>query len=221
MAGKTTISIMTINPNSIWIWVLTKIDSSFALFLDSSGPSKPNAFLQCTLVLSLLFGFLAPAHSIDFYDAEIIIFRQQSDWGEDEELDIPNERHLDLQLELNKQLTNNALVYLEPAIDGYLTKSREQLRDNKHYEILFHGRWTQTTANRNASPHVLIHLPPVNKSLGLTGVLHLFSSDLLYIDILLRYQPGARLEASNSQIQTKDSTGPYYFIKERKIYCYY
>ena len=159
---------------------------------------------------------MAPAHSVDFYDAEIIIFQQQNGQGEDEELDSPNERHLDLQLELNQQLMRNTLIYLEPAIDGYLTKSGKQLRDNEDYEILFHGRWAQTTANRNTSPYVLIHLPPVNQSPALTGVLHLFSTDLLYIDILLRYQSGSHRKTANSQIQEQYSTGPYYFIKERR-----
>lgn len=164
----------------------------------------------------MLFGVMLPAHSIDFYDAEIIIFQQQNGQGDGEQLGSPNERHLDLQLELNQQLIRNTLIYLEPAIDGYLTTSGERLRDNENYEILFHGRWAQTSANRNTSPHVLIHLPPVNQSPALTGVLHLFSTDLLYIDILLRYQPGTGLGASSGQIQTKDSTEPYYFIKERR-----
>ena len=168
----------------------------------------------------LFFGLLAlvsvPAPAIDLYDVEILVLRQLDSQGDDEEHDVPNIRHLELNLELHDLLDRTSAIPLEPAIEGYLSNPSLRIGNSRDYEILFHGRWSQTTSDRKAAPYIRIDLPAIRRSHTLTGVLRLFSTDLLYVDTFLRYRP-AKQQATN---QTTESAGPntqpYYFLKERR-----
>ena len=126
----------------------------------------------------LFFGLLAlvsvPAPAIDFYDVEILVFRQLDSQGDDEELDVPNIRHLELNLELHDLLDRTSAIPLEPAIEGYLSHPSQRIGNSRDYEILFHGRWSQTTSDRKAAPYIRIDLPAIRRSHTLTGVLRLF-----------------------------------------------
>ena len=168
----------------------------------------------------LLFGLLAlvsvPAPAIDFYDVEILMFRQLDSQGDDEELDVPNIRHLELNLELHDLLDRTSATPLEPAIEGYLSNPSLRIGNSRDYEILFHGRWSQTTSDRQGAPYIRIDLPAVGRSSTLLGVLRLFSTDLLYVDAFLRYRP-AEQQANNQIVEsTERNTQPYYFLKERR-----
>ena len=57
----------------------------------------PRAMLQRVLFFGLLALVSVPAPAIDFYDVEILVFRQLDSQGDDEELDVPNIRHLEPQ----------------------------------------------------------------------------------------------------------------------------
>ena len=138
------------------------------------------------------------AHAVDFYDAEILVFRQFDSQGDDEELDVPNIRHLELNLELQDLLDRTSTVPLEPAIEGYLSHPAQRIGNNQDYEILFHGRWSQTTSDRKAAPYIRVDLPAIRRSHTLTGVFRLFSTDLLYVDIFLRYRPEKQQTASQT-----------------------
>ena len=172
--------------------------------------------LQRVLFFGLLTFVCAPTPAVDFYDVEILAFRQLDSQGDDEELDVPNIRHLELNLELQDLLDRTSTIPLEPAIEGYLNHPAQRIGNSRDYEILFHGRWSQTTSDRKAAPYIRIDLPAIRRSHTLTGVLRLFSTDLLYVDTFLRYRP-AKQQATN---QTSESTGPntqpYYFLKERR-----
>ena len=172
--------------------------------------------LQRVILFGLLVLVCLPTPAIDFYDVEILVFRQLDSQGDDEELDVPNIRHLELNLELHDLLDRTSAVALEPAIDGYLSHPGQRIGNSRDYEILFHGRWSQTTSDRKAAPYIRIDLPAIRRSHTLTGVLRLFSTDLLYVDTFLRYRP-AKQQATN---QPSESTGPnsqpYYFLKERR-----
>ena len=168
----------------------------------------------------LFFGLLAlvsvPAPAIDFYDVEILVFRQLDSQGDDEELDVPNIRHLELNLELHDLLDRTSVIPLEPAIEGYLSHPGQRIGNSRDYEILFHGRWSQTTSDRKAAPYIRINLPAIGRSHTLTGVLRLFSTDLLYVDTFLRYRPSEQ-QANNQLVEsTERNTQPYYFLKERR-----
>ena len=168
----------------------------------------------------LFFGLLAlvsvPAPAIDFYDVEILVFRQLDSQGDDEELDVPNIRHLELNLELHDLLNRTSAIPLEPAIEGYLSHPGQRIGNSRDYEILFHGRWSQTTSDRQGAPYIRIDLPAVGRSSTLIGVLRLFATDLLYVDAFLRYRP-AEQQANNQIVKsTERNTQPYYFLKERR-----
>jgi len=176
----------------------------------------PRAILQRILIFSLLALVSVPAPAIDFYDVEILVFRQLDSQGDDEELDVPNIRHLELNLELHDLLGRTSAIPLEPAIEGYLSRPGQRIGNSRDYEILFHGRWSQTTSDRQGAPYIRIDLPAVGRSSTLIGVLRLFATDLLYVDAFLRYRPGER--RANNQIveSTERNTQPYYFLKERR-----
>ena len=172
--------------------------------------------LQRNLFFGLLTLVCVSAPAVDFYDVEILVFRQLDSQGDDEELEVPNIRHLELNLELQDLLDRTSAIPLEPAIEGYLSHPAQRIGSSRDYEILFHGRWSQTTSDRKAAPYIRIDLPAIRRSHTLTGVLRLFATDLLYVDTFLRYRP-AKQQATN---QTSESTGPntqpYYFLKERR-----
>jgi hypothetical protein len=168
----------------------------------------------------LFFGLLAlvsvPAPAIDFYDVEILVFRQLDSQGDDEDLDVPNIRHLELNLELHDLLDRTSAIPLEPAIEGYLSHPGQRIGNSRDYEILFHGRWSQTTSDRQAAPYIRIDLPAVGRSATLIGVLRLFATDLLYVDAFLRYRPTERQATNHIVESTEPNTQPYYFLKERR-----
>ena len=64
----------------------------------------PFSMLQRNLFFGLFTLVCIPAHAVDFYDVEILVFRQFDSQGDDEELDVPNIRHLELNLELQDLL---------------------------------------------------------------------------------------------------------------------
>lgn len=173
-----------------------------------------------TLKRILFFGLLTlvcvPAPAVDFYDVEILVFRQLDGQGDDEELDVPNYRHLELNLELQDLLDRTSTIPLEPAIEGYLDLPVRRIDSSQDYEILFHGRWSQTTSDRHTAPYVLIDLPAIGRSHTLIGVLRLFSTDLLYVDTFLRYRPAAQQPTNQALESAEQSTQPYYFLKERR-----
>ena len=166
----------------------------------------------CFILVSVSFQALA----VDFYDAEILIFQQTLGHGDDEKLETPSERHVDLLLELHQLLDKRPTVYLEPAIDGYLANVLRKIKSSDSYNILFHGQWSQTTSSRKTAPYIVLRLPEIKENGSLTGVLRLFSTDLLYVDLLLRYQPA--MDAVNTEAQSEKTMAdrPHYFLKERR-----
>jgi len=176
----------------------------------------PYATLQKVLFFGLLASVCVPVPAYDFYDVEILVFRQLDSQGDDEELDVPNIRHLELNLELHDLLDRTSAIPLEPAIEGYLSHPGQRIGNSRDYEILFHGRWSQTTSDRQGAPYIRIDLPAVGRSPTLIGVLRLFATDLLYVDAFLRYRPTE--QQANKQIvkSTEGNTQPYYFLKERR-----
>jgi hypothetical protein len=172
-----------------------------------------------TLLIRILFvGFLTllcvPASAFDFYDIEILVFRQFNSQNDDEELDIPNFRHLELNLELQDLFDRKEAIPLEPAIEGYLSQPAQLINVSPDYEILFHGRWSQISSDRKAAPYIQIDLPAIGRSHTLTGVLRLFSTDLLYFDTFLRYRPAKK--PTTEQTSEPEGQQPYYFLKERR-----
>ena len=64
------------------------------------------------------------------------------------------------------------------------------------------------------APYVEVNLPEINgRGDALTGVIRLFATDLLYIDVLMRYTPPA-----TSGVNSHNSSDPllFYFIDERR-----
>ena len=176
----------------------------------------PFSILQRNLFFGLVTLVCMSAHAVDFYDVEILVFRQFDSQGDDEELDVPNTWHLELNLELQDLLDRTSAIPLEPAIEGYLSHPAQRIGNNRDYEILFHGRWSQTTSDRKAAPYIRIDLPAIHRSHTLTGVFRLFSTDLLYVDTFLRYRPEKQQTANQTSISVGRDTPPYYFIKERR-----
>lgn len=166
----------------------------------------------CFLLTSVSF----QVFGIDFYDAEILIFQQILEGEDDEELETPNAHHVDLLIELQQLQDKKPVVYLEPAIDGYLTEVLRKIKSSDSYNILFHGQWSQSTSNRKTAPYIVMRLPEIDESFSLNGVMRLFSTDLLYVDLLLRYQPAVDQSGAETQSEIAISDRPYYFLKERR-----
>ena len=150
------------------------------------------------------------AFSADFYDAEIIIFSQLKKQGDEENLHQINPHHIDLQIKLNNLINKKRIIELEPAVDSHFPEILDKLRGSKNYEILFHGQWSQTSVKRTKAPYVLIDLPRIDQESTLNGAIFLFATDLLYLDLLLRYQP----KSDNNMKFPAEK--PYYFINHRR-----
>lgn len=176
----------------------------------------PRLMLQKIFFFGLLAWMCVPALAVDFYDVEILVFRQLDSQGDDEELDVPTIRHLELNLELQDLLHRTSTIPLEPAIEGYLTHPAQRIVNNRDYKILFHGRWSQTTSDRKVAPYIRIDLPAIRRSHTLTGVLRLFSTDLLYVDTFLRYRPAEQQATNQNSAPAEQNLQPYYFLKERR-----
>ena len=168
------------------------------------------------VVMSILWVLSSPTAAVDFYDVEVLIFRQIDNQDDNEILDLPTTRHLDLNLQIESLLGKGSKVELEPAIEGYLAESRQRLDSSPNYEILYHGRWSQTTTNRKSAPFIEIHLPSIRSSHRLDGVVHLFSTDLLYLDTMLRFQPALKDSAHQTSEMIQRPASPYYFLQERR-----
>ena len=176
----------------------------------------PYATLQRILFFGLFMLVCVPVPAVDFYDVEILVFRQFENQGDDEELDVPNIRHLELNLELQGLIDRTSTIPLEPAIEGYLSQPAQRIGNSRNYEILFHGRWSQTTSDRKTAPYIRIDLPEVDRNHTLTGVLRLFSTDLLYVDTFILYRPAEQQTTSQISESSGRNTQPYYFLKERR-----
>ena len=148
--------------------------------------------------------------SADFYDSEIIIFSQLKNQGDEESIHRLDPHHIDLQIELNNLINKKRTIELEPAIDSQFPEILDKLRDSNNYEILFHGQWSQTSVKRTKAPYVLINLPRIDQQSTLNGTIFLFATDLLYLDLLLRYQPK---HDNNVKFRAER---PYYFINHRR-----
>lgn len=161
-------------------------------------------------IACFLFITSSPVLSADFYDAEIIIFSQLKKQADDENLPWLNPHYIDFQLQLNDLINKKRVIELEPATDSKLSEVAKILRDSDNYEILFHGQWSQTSVKRTKAPYVLIDLPRMNQPSMINGVILLFATDLLYLDLLLRYQPKYDNDVNPAILR------PYYFINQRR-----
>jgi len=117
---------------------------------------------------------------------------------------------------LQDLLDGTSAIPLEPAIEGYLSNPAQRIDSSRDYEILFHGRWSQTTSDRKAAPYIRIDLAAIGRSHTLTGVLRLFATDLLYVDTFLRYRPAEQQSTNQISKSAEQNTQPYYFLKERR-----
>lgn len=176
----------------------------------------PCITLQRLFFIGLLTFVSVPTFAVDFYDVEILVFRQFDSQSDDEKLEVPNVRHLELNLELQDLLGRTPSIPLEPAIEGYLSYLTQGIRNSRNYEILFHGYWSQTTSDRKVAPYIQIDLPVIRRSHNLSGVLRLFSTDLLYVDTFLRYQPAEQEVTDERSDSAERIYLPYYFLKERR-----
>jgi len=175
---------------------------------------KRKKLLTRLLYLSILVSVSSPLLAIDFYDAEVLVFQYNRNEENTEELNTPTISHVRFNLELNSLRLKKSLVEIEPVIDGYLSEQAKMLASTKDYRIIFYGGWSQKTSDPKKAPYVEVILPDINnRGDTLRGILRLFATDLLYIDVLMRYNARPSTVLSS---QSDTSSLPFYFIDERR-----
>ena len=175
---------------------------------------KSRKLLAVFLYLSIYIGVSTPLMAIDFYDTEILVFQYTDIQEYTEKLNTPNVSHIKFNLDLTSLLLKTSTIEIEPVIDGYLSTQARDLATAQNYRIIFYGGWSQKTSNRKNAPYVEVNLPEIyGRGDALTGVIRLFATDLLYIDVLMRYTPPA-----TSGVNSHNSSDPllFYFIDERR-----
>ena len=175
-----------------------------------------NLMLRRFIVTVLLFLSPYSVYPIDFYDVEIVIFEQLNPIFDSEDLTTQDNRKLDLEFRLKELHGRPQNISIEPTVEGYLDKPSRRITDSFRYQILFYGGWSQKTSDRKSAPYVDVNLPKVGQNTSLKGVLRLFSTDLLYVDILLRYGALASNQSNEQEDVLRKNLDNYFFIDERR-----
>ena len=106
-----------------------------------------------------------------------------------------------------------------PAIGGHLSEINTRLAKSPNYDVLYHVRWQQATAQLPHAPRVGISLPPSISITGIRGVFRLYATDLLFIDAILRFDELLnRAHNSDKTKQGSEANGHmvHYFMKQQR-----
>jgi len=169
------------------------------------------------VVLLSWFGLLVPeAKAARSYEVELLIFEHQHQ--DDDETLIPQfGRSVDLRFSLEQAERRVSTIQPEPALDGHLAEINARLTAVRAYDVLYHVRWLQPSAQLPHAPRVGISLPASSTRTGIHGIVRLYATDLLFVDVIMRFDLVPT--TSSNQLSRQSSASAQrsvHFLKQKR-----
>lgn len=169
------------------------------------------------VVLLSWFGLLVPeAKAARSYEVELLIFEHQPQ--DDDETLIPQfGRSVDLRFSLEQAERRVSTIQPEPALDGHLAGINARLTASRTYDVLYHVRWLQPSARLPHAPRVGISLPASSIRTGIHGIVRLYATDLLFVDVIMRFDLVPTTHSNQLSRQSSASTQrSVHFLKQKR-----
>ena len=163
--------------------------------------------------------FTSTTSAARLYEVEVLLFKQKHSHGDNESLILKTGRSVDFRFALDQAERRRSNIKAEPAIGGHLSEINTRLAKSPNYDVLYHVRWQQATAQLPHAPRVGISLPPSISITGIRGVFRLYATDLLFIDAILRFDELLnRAHNSDKTKQGSEAKGHmvHYFMKQQR-----
>ena len=138
------------------------------------------------VLLSSLWIFAPQAKAARSYEVELLIFEHRHQY-DDESLIPQFGRSVELRFALEQAERRVSIIQPEPAVDGHLADINARLTASQAYDVLYHVRWLQQTAQLPDAPRVGISLPTSSTRTGIHGIVRLYATDLLFVNTIMRF----------------------------------
>ena len=171
----------------------------------------------CAVVLLSWFWPLVPkANAARSYEVELLIFEYHHQV--DDEALIPQfGRSVDLRFALEQAERRVSMIKPEPALDGHLADINARLTASRTYDVLYHVRWLQQSAQLPHAPRVGISLPTSSTQTGIHGIVRLYATDLLFVDTIMRFDLVPSTHSNQASRQSGASAErPAHFLKQKR-----
>ena len=167
----------------------------------------------CAVVLlSWLWLFAPEAKAARSYEVELLIFEHH--YQDDDESLIPQfGRSVDLRFALERAEQRVSTIQPEPALDGHLADINARLTASRTYDVLYHVRWLQQSAQLPHAPRVGISLPSSSTQTGIHGIVRLYATDLLFVDTIMRFDLVPSTHSNQSGATAERSV---HFLKQKR-----
>ena len=174
--------------------------------------SVRSAFKKLLFIFTV-FAILSPAvHAAKQYDVEIVVFSHDGSglggrevWqGRIEAMEQKNRK-------LNELRNGRRLRAVSTRSGGRLGKINDTLRASPDYSVLSHVGWRQSSVPFGSAP--LIDLSTNTASGTLDGFARVYASQLLFVDIFVRYAQGG----SASNINSLGGGGQFFIDEKRRL----
>lgn len=122
------------------------------------------------------------------YDIELVVFRNHAPVSTDVE-GLNPERAAGIEQRLGRLFQRTGSIVAQPVDSGRMPDVVARLRGHPDYEVLQHVTWSQPIGLISEVPYVDISALGLGEESGLRGVARFYHTPLLYIDVLLRFEP--------------------------------
>ena len=168
------------------------------------------------VLLSWFWPLVPEAKAARSYEVELLIFEHHHQV--DDEVLIPQfGRSVDLRFALEQAERRVSMIQPEPALDGHLADINARLTASRTYDVLYHVRWLQQSAQLPHAPRVRISLPPSSTQTGIHGIVRLYATDLLFVDTIMRFDLVPTTHSNKASRQSGASAErPVHFLKQKR-----
>ena len=169
-------------------------------------------------LLSWLWLLAPEAKAARSYEVELLIFEHHHQ-NDDESLIPQFGRSVDLRFSLEKAERRVSSIQPEPALDGHLADINARLTESRAYDVLYHVRWLQQSAQLPHAPRVGISLPPSSTQTGIHGIVRLYATDLLFVDTIMRFDlvPPTHSNQLNRQTSASAERAVHFLKQKRRV----
>ena len=168
------------------------------------------------VLLSWFWPLVPEAKAARSYEVELLIFEHHHQV--DDEALIPQfGRSVDLRFALEQAERRASMIQPEPALDGHLADINTRLTASRTYDVLYHVRWLQQSAQLPHAPRVGISLPSSSTQTGIHGIVRLYATDLLFVDTIMRFDLVPTTHSNKASRQSGASAErPVHFLKQKR-----
>lgn len=184
-------------------------------------PSPTRHIMVTTYAVVLLswLWLLAPeAKAARSYEVELLIFEHHHQ--DDDESLIPQfGRSVDFRLALEQAERRVSTIQPEPALAGHLADINARLTASRTYNVLYHVRWLQQSAQLPHAPRVGISLPASSTRTGIHGIVRLYATDLLFVNTIMRFDlvPTTHSNQLSRQSDASAERSAHFLNQKRRV----